>query len=88
MSNFFINQITVYHFQRAITVDIINRAAVATVDELTLEEIKEKIANNDFILRETFENVYFRHNKKSNLIDKRNRKRFYWLDNYTYYKLH
>lgn len=42
-SPFFINQITVYHFE---------------ID--------------DSITRIEFNNVYFRHNKKSNLIDKRN----------------
>ena len=34
--------------------------------------------------RINFNDVYFRHNKKTNLIDKRTRKRQYWNDYNTY----
>lgn len=83
MSNFFKNQVTVFHFCNTVTVDSINRLTVKEVDELTVQEIASGVPNSELVLRSFFENVYFRHNKKSNLIDKRNRKRFNWFNNYT-----
>lgn len=42
------------------------------------------VNNDDTFTRINFKEVYFRHNKKSNMIDKRTRKGQFWNNLYTY----
>jgi len=49
-------------------------------DKITIYHFKD----DETVMRLPFEAVYFRHNKKTNLIDKRTGKRKYRLNNNTY----
>ena len=71
---FFIHSITIYHSTDASSIDNYQLSNM-TVEEVTNLEVL-RLLNGDidngenYIVREFFDNVYFRHNKKSNMIDK------------------
>lgn len=72
--NFFIHQITIYHNSDKSSLDNfqLSNMTVEEVDDLkALRLLNADVDNGEiYIVREIFEKVYFRHNKKSNMIDK------------------
>lgn len=72
--NFFIHQITIYHNSDKSSLDNfqLSNMTVEEVDDLkALRLLNADVDNGEiYIVREIFEKVYFKHNKKSNMIDK------------------
>lgn len=71
---FFIHNITIYHSTDSSSLDNFQLSNM-TVEEVTdlkvLRMLNADVDNEEtYIVREHFDNVYFRHNKKSNMIDK------------------
>lgn len=75
---FFIHQITIYHLSESpllenwqisnLTVEEINKLEIKRMFKLDSEKLEQY--NGEYIIRIPYKDVYFLHNKKSNLIDK------------------